>query len=168
MLLMIPINMFVSVKVKKWQGMQMKLKDERQKMTNEVLNGVKVIKLYAWEEPMLRVIYDIRRKEVALIKKANILKTFTDVINVTTPFTVAITSFIIFLIISPENKMTPQIAFVSLSLFANLRHPLMLIGELIGLTVQTMISNKRLKSFLVQEEINPEAVQRDLNPNCKF
>ena len=167
MLLMIPVNMLVSVKVKKWQGAQMKLKDERQKMTNEVLNGIKVIKLYAWEEPMLKVIYEIRRKEVALIKKANVLKAFTDVINITTPFIVAITSFIIYLLTSPEHQMTPQIAFVSLTLFSNLRHPLLMIGELIGLTVQTMISNKRLKSFLVQEELNPEAIERDSNPNCK-
>ncbi|TKR66774.1 hypothetical protein L596_023016 [Steinernema carpocapsae] len=49
MLLVIPVNFTVSIVVKKWQVMQMRLKDERVKMTNEVLNGIKVVKLYAWE-----------------------------------------------------------------------------------------------------------------------
>lgn len=167
MLLMIPINMFVSVKVKKWQGLQMRLKDERQKMTNEVLNGVKVIKLYAWEEPMLKAITDIRERELALIKKAGIIRTATDVVNICSPFLVAVAAFILYLASSPDHVMTPNVAFVSLTLFSQLRHPLMLISEMIGLTVQTMVSNKRLKEFLVQEELDPEAVQRDTNNECE-
>uniref|UniRef100_A0A914Q7W4 ABC transmembrane type-1 domain-containing protein n=1 Tax=Panagrolaimus davidi TaxID=227884 RepID=A0A914Q7W4_9BILA len=81
--------MIVSIKVKKWQSLQMKLKDERQKMTNEVMNGVKVIKLYAWEKPMLKVISEIRSKEVALIRKASMTRTFIDVINSASPFLVS-------------------------------------------------------------------------------
>uniref|UniRef100_A0AC34RMH0 ABC transmembrane type-1 domain-containing protein n=1 Tax=Panagrolaimus sp. JU765 TaxID=591449 RepID=A0AC34RMH0_9BILA len=126
---------------------------------------MKVIKLYAWEEPMLKVISEIRQKEVGLIRKASVIRTCTDVINVVSPFLVAITSFILYLYSSPNHVMTPQVAFVSLTLFSQLRHPLMLISELIGLTVQTMISNKRLKEFLVQEELNPDAIQRELSPN---
>lgn len=89
MILLIPLNMIVSIKVKKWQSLQMKLKDERQKMTNEVMNGVKVIKLYAWEKPMLKVISDIRAKEVALIRKASMTRTFIDVLNSASPFLVS-------------------------------------------------------------------------------
>uniref|UniRef100_A0AC35FVF0 ABC transmembrane type-1 domain-containing protein n=1 Tax=Panagrolaimus sp. PS1159 TaxID=55785 RepID=A0AC35FVF0_9BILA len=89
MILLIPLNMIVSIKVKKWQSLQMKLKDERQKMTNEVMNGVKVIKLYAWEKPMLKVISEIRSKEVALIRKASMTRTFIDVINSASPFLVS-------------------------------------------------------------------------------
>ncbi len=43
---------------------QMKLKDERTKMTSEVLNGIRVIKLYAWEVPLRDIIEQIRKKEV--------------------------------------------------------------------------------------------------------
>lgn len=40
--LFVPLNVLGSVFIKKWQVEQMKLKDERTKMCNEVLNGIKV------------------------------------------------------------------------------------------------------------------------------
>ncbi len=66
----------------------MRLKDERIKMVNEVLNGVKVIKLYAWEPSMERIISDIRDREIALIKRASLLRTIADMCNVASPFLV--------------------------------------------------------------------------------
>lgn len=41
MLLLLPSNFLVSVFVKRWQVKQMRLKDERLKMTNEVLSGIR-------------------------------------------------------------------------------------------------------------------------------
>ena len=49
MVLMIPLNGVVASKMKKYQISQMKDKDRRCKMMDEILNGIKVLKLYAWE-----------------------------------------------------------------------------------------------------------------------
>lgn len=68
MVIFLPMNIISSMVVRKWQIEQMKLKDERTKMVNEVLNGIKVVKLYAWEVPMEQFIEDIRTKELYLIK----------------------------------------------------------------------------------------------------
>jgi ABC transporter transmembrane region len=43
---------------------QMKQKDGRIKMMNEILNGMKILKLYAWEESFEQQVLDIREKEV--------------------------------------------------------------------------------------------------------
>lgn len=108
---------------------QMKLKDERTKMTNEVLNGIKVIKLYAWEVPMMETIERIRRLELKCILKAGLIKCCIDVFNFSSPFLVAVSSFTTFSLIDPEkNILTPQIAFVSLTLFNQLRSPMTMIG----------------------------------------
>ena len=66
----------------------MRLKDERIKMVNEVLNGIKVIKLYAWERPMEEVISNLRNRELVLIRRAAILETFSDMLNCASPFLV--------------------------------------------------------------------------------
>ncbi len=48
----------------------MKLKDMRTKLTNEILNGIKVLKLYAWEGAFQTKLFGIREKELQMIKKA--------------------------------------------------------------------------------------------------
>ena len=50
MILMIPLNGVVATKMKKYQISQMKDKDKRCKLMDEILNGIKVLKLYAWEK----------------------------------------------------------------------------------------------------------------------
>jgi ABC-type multidrug transport system fused ATPase/permease subunit len=106
MLLLFPLNFLITMKTKGYQVLknkkiisiiklgllfqtrQMKVKDERTKMVNEVLNGIKVIKLYAWEPPMEKVIVDLRNKELRLIRKAAFLRTMSDMLNSASPFLV--------------------------------------------------------------------------------
>jgi ATP-binding cassette subfamily C (CFTR/MRP) protein 1 len=56
MILMIPLNAYIARLTRRIQVLQMKQKDSRIKEMNEVLNGIKVIKLYAWERPFEAVI----------------------------------------------------------------------------------------------------------------
>lgn len=64
----------------------MAVKDERINCVNEVLSGIKVIKLYAYENPMEKVINDLRNKELVLIKKAGFLHNVSDMLNTASPF----------------------------------------------------------------------------------
>lgn len=47
----------------------MKTKDGRIKLMNEVLNGIKVLKLYAWELSFKEKVNLIRENELQLLKK---------------------------------------------------------------------------------------------------
>lgn len=60
MAIMMPINAFLSRKVKKLSKTQMKYKDMRIKTITELLNAIKSIKLYAWEEPMMARLNHVR------------------------------------------------------------------------------------------------------------
>ena len=42
----------------------MKEKDKRSKLVDEILNGIKIIKLYSWEESFKKKITNIRNEEV--------------------------------------------------------------------------------------------------------
>ena len=159
--LYVPYTIMTSHLLRDWMTTQMKLKDERAKMCNEVLNGIKVVKLYAWEIPMLHLIESIRKKELTTLLKSSFVRMTVDIFNWSTPFLVALCSFATFVFTDPNHVLTPQIAFVSLTLFNQLRFPMMIIGMLINNTVDAIVSNKRLKEFFVAEELEEEAVHRE-------
>lgn len=165
MVLLLPVNFAITMIIRKWQIAQMRYKDERVKMVNEVLNGIKVIKLYAWEPPMEKVIEELREKELGLIKKAAFLRTFSDMLNSASPFLVALSTFATFIYIDPKNVLTPEIAFVSLTLLNQLSSPMSQIAELITQTVQVTVSNKRLKAFMMSEELNEMAIDSRARDN---
>jgi hypothetical protein len=52
----------------------MRLKDSRSKLCNEILNGINVIKVYAWEEPMMKAVEGIRAKELDCLFKAGMVR----------------------------------------------------------------------------------------------
>ena len=43
---------------------------------NEILNGVKVLKLYAWEEPFMKKVSDIRDEELSIMRQYGMLQGF--------------------------------------------------------------------------------------------
>ncbi|CAJ0585805.1 unnamed protein product, partial [Mesorhabditis spiculigera] len=167
MLVFLPVNIFSSMFVRKWQVEQMRWKDERTKLVNEMLNGIKVIKLYAWEVPMEEHIDEIRQKELSLIKKAATVRNVLDSFNTASPFIVAMCSFATYTLTSGAHALTPQVAFVSLTLFNQLRSPMTMIAMLINQIVQAIVSNKRLKEFFIADELDTASVDRDENSNAE-
>ncbi|GMS97817.1 hypothetical protein PENTCL1PPCAC_19992 [Pristionchus entomophagus] len=152
MLLMVPVNYFSSVRIKNWQIKQMKVKDERTKICNEVLNGIKLIKLYSWEEAFEEKINALREQEVQFLRRIGLLGRIVDAGNAAAPFVVAVASFSLFVLSDDSHVLTPQIAFVCLTLFNQIRQPMRIVAMLINMTVQAIVSNKRLKEFMSAEE----------------
>src|SRR5699024_5443040 len=68
LVLIIPLNAWISSCQNRYQTKQMEEKDERVKVINEVLGGIRVIKLYGWEVPFIGKISDIRAREVRQIR----------------------------------------------------------------------------------------------------
>lgn len=51
----------------------MKFMDGRIKLMNEILNGIKILKFYAWEKAFLEQVLGYREKELRALKKSQIL-----------------------------------------------------------------------------------------------
>ena len=174
MILIIPLNFVISVRMRALQAEQMKYKDERLKMMSEILNGMKVLKLYAWEPSMEESVRNIRQKEINILKRiaywnalstltwssAPFLVRFARWSSTDIPAQVAVASFTAFVLSSDENVLTPGVTFTSLALFNILRFPMSMLAGLIGQTVQLNVSNKRVKDFLACEQLDPNVVNR--------
>ncbi|GMR61820.1 hypothetical protein PMAYCL1PPCAC_32015 [Pristionchus mayeri] len=155
----LPFNAYVSFIMRKQQVEQLKYKDERLKLMSEVLNGMKVLKLYAWEESMAKKILGIRQKEINVLKKIAYLNALTSLSWACAPFLVAVLTFGVYVKIDPRNNvLTPQLTFVALSLFNILRFPLAIFAMIFSQAIQCSVSNKRLKAFFAEDEIDANAI----------
>ncbi|XP_064640179.1 multidrug resistance-associated protein 1-like [Lineus longissimus] len=158
--LLIPVNGVIAHFSKKLQVTQMKNKDVRIKYMSEILNGMRVLKLYAWEQSFMDVVLGIRKKELDVLKKQaylNSVSTFTWNIA---PFLVSLSTFAVYVMSSPDHVLDAERAFVSLSLFNILRFPLFMLPMMISTLVQASVSLKRLLKFLKLDELDLSSVSR--------
>lgn len=88
MICLLPLNAYVQNQMKALQFQEMQSKDERIKVINELLGGIKVLKLYAWEPYFEEKILKIRDKEVNVIKTLTFFNSTSSFIWTCTPFLV--------------------------------------------------------------------------------
>nr|XP_044603416.1 multidrug resistance-associated protein 1 [Equus asinus] len=160
MILMVPVNAVMAMKTKTYQVAHMKSKDNRIKLMNEILNGIKVLKLYAWELAFKDKVLAIRQEELKVLKKSAYLGAVGTFTWVCTPFLVALSTFAVYVTIDENNILDAQKAFVSLALFNILRFPLNILPMVISSIVQASVSLKRLRIFLSHEELEPDSIER--------
>ncbi|KAM8845061.1 multidrug resistance-associated protein 1 [Spinachia spinachia] len=159
MVLMVPINAVIAMKTKTYQVAQMKSKDNRIKLMNEMLNGIKVLKLYAWELAFKDKVSAIRESELQVLKKAAYLGAVSTFTWICAPFLVALSTFTVYVLIDERNVLDAQKAFVSLALFNILRFPLNMLPMVISSMVQASVSLKRLRVFLSHAELQEDSVE---------
>nr|CAD7402137.1 unnamed protein product [Timema poppensis] len=161
MIFLIPVNGFIANKAKSLQILQMKSKDKRVKLMNEILNGIKVLKLYAWEPSFEQRILQIRNKEMDVMKQSAYLSAGTSFVFSCSPFLVAFVSFATFVLVDENNILDAPTVFVSLTLFNIIRMPLSLMSNYVAAVVQANVSIQRINSFMNAEEVQPDIVSQD-------
>ncbi|XP_023166430.2 probable multidrug resistance-associated protein lethal(2)03659 [Drosophila hydei] len=74
MLLFLPFQAYLAKKTSVLRLMTALRTDERVRMMNEFISGIQVIKMYAWEKPLGKLIELMRGKEMICIKKVNYIR----------------------------------------------------------------------------------------------
>ena len=105
MALMIPLNTVVGKKLKKYQFEQMRCKDKRTKLMDEILNGMKVLKLYAWEASFEKQVVGIRDREIDALRKAAVLQSFVSFLWTCAPVLVSIACFATYVLSDDANVL---------------------------------------------------------------
>uniref|UniRef100_A0AAX7T614 ATP-binding cassette, sub-family C (CFTR/MRP), member 3 n=1 Tax=Astatotilapia calliptera TaxID=8154 RepID=A0AAX7T614_ASTCA len=160
MIMLIPFNAFIAMKTRAYQVEQMQHKDARIKLMNEILNGIKVLKLYAWESSFKEKVLAIRQKELIVLRKTAYLGALSTMAWTSAPFLVALTTFAVYVTVDEKNILDAETAFVSISLFNILRFPLNMLPQVISSLVQASVSLKRVQNFLSHDELDPDSVNR--------
>ncbi|XP_032063914.1 multidrug resistance-associated protein 1-like isoform X2 [Aythya fuligula] len=165
LLLVIPINALIAAKVKSLKKSQMRYSDQRVKLLSEMLHGIKILKLYAWEPSYQRKVMNIREREVDVLKSSGYLTTYSMLTLTCIPFMVSLATFGVFFYLDKENVLTATKVFTSITLFNILRLPLFDLPSVISAVAQTKVSLRRLEDFLCAEDLNPEDVNTSYSGN---
>lgn len=160
LILAIPLNTYIARKMRTYQKTQMGNKDARVKLMNEILNGIRVIKLYAWETPFLEKISFIRNDlELATLKKIGVMSAAQNFTWSSIPFLVSLSTFALYVTVS-DHPLTSDIAFVAIALFGLLQFPLTVFPNVITSTIEASVSLYRIENYLMSQELDPNAVTR--------
>lgn len=70
------ISTYLSNKTEKYQNDKNTIMDERIKRTNELIECIRLIKMYAWEKPLSLIIEELRGREAIALLKTQLMNSF--------------------------------------------------------------------------------------------
>uniref|UniRef100_A0A3Q1C0M5 ATP-binding cassette, sub-family C (CFTR/MRP), member 4 n=1 Tax=Amphiprion ocellaris TaxID=80972 RepID=A0A3Q1C0M5_AMPOC len=116
------------------------LTDSRIHTMNEVVSGIRIIKMYAWEKPFAALVSDIRRKEISKIMKSSYLKIIVFV------------TFTLYVLLG--NKISASRVFVTVSLCTAVRLTVTLFfPNAIEKLFESRVGIRRIQEFLLLGQI---------------
>ncbi|XP_038067188.1 ATP-binding cassette sub-family C member 9-like [Patiria miniata] len=134
--------------------------DERLKHSNEILQGIKLLKSYGWEHLYLKVVENIRNNELLSLLKMNVCYGLIGFIVSASPLIVTVLTFGTYTAFSGE-PLTADKAFSSLALFNILSGPLFMLPLITTAIVNGYISTMRLQKFFLAQEVEKSCMGED-------
>ncbi|CEG39052.1 atp-binding cassette superfamily [Plasmopara halstedii] len=150
-ILMLPITAGISKLMRRLQLKLMEVKDERIKICNEVLAGMKVIKMQAWEHSFTKRVLEYRSEELSKLGTYIYARSGSMTLFSAIPSLVTVASFYAY--VKLGNTLDVGTALTSLALFNILRFPLFMLPQVLNAIVEAGVSMDRLSSYLREEEL---------------
>ncbi|XP_054688315.1 ATP-binding cassette sub-family C member 4 isoform X2 [Grus americana] len=129
------------------------LTDVRIRTMNEVISGMKIIKMYAWEKSFAELVNGLRRKEIAMVLKSSYLRG----LNLASFFVASkITVFMTFMAyVLLGNVISASRVFVAVSLYGAVRLTVTLFfPAAVERVSEAVVSIRRIKNFLILDEVS--------------
>lgn len=120
---------------------------------NEIVNGIQVIKMYAWEKPFSKLVEMARRKEIRVIRQVSYIR------GILLSFIMFLTRVSVFLSLIGYALLGYQIgaqkAFIVTAFFNTLRASMtVFFPQGIGQLAETLVSVQRIQKFMLYEELD--------------
>ncbi|KAL4236836.1 hypothetical protein ACF0H5_005222 [Mactra antiquata] len=152
--LIIPLNAYIVNAQNHLQKSILHLKGLRVRLMNEILCGIKVMKMYAWEFTFIQRINDIRKiEEKKLIQNAVLMAIGSSVAN-HCQFIVHFVLIAIYVGMSKDWYISSSVMFVSLSIIIVLKYPIVMMPTIMNTFVQAYVSLKRIEHFLCSSDLD--------------
>uniref|UniRef100_A0A3P8SC25 Cystic fibrosis transmembrane conductance regulator n=1 Tax=Amphiprion percula TaxID=161767 RepID=A0A3P8SC25_AMPPE len=119
LMFLMPTQTMVGRLFSKFRSQTAVLTDSRIHTMNEVVSGIRIIKMYAWEKPFAALVSDIRRKEISKIMKSSYLRGLNMASFFCASKIIVFVTFTLYVLLG--NKISASRVFVTVSLYAAVR-----------------------------------------------
>ncbi|XP_033471881.1 ATP-binding cassette sub-family C member 4-like isoform X2 [Epinephelus lanceolatus] len=128
------------------------LTDNRIRIMNEVVSGIRIIKMYAWEKPFSALVTQVRRTEIGQILKSSYLRGLNMASFFASSKIIVFMTFTVYVLLG--NTITASAVFVTVSLYGTIKLTVTLFFPLaVEKLSETVVSIGRIEEFLLLEEI---------------
>ncbi|KAJ8716035.1 hypothetical protein PYW08_013320 [Mythimna loreyi] len=135
--------------------------DERVKVMSELVEGVQVIKMYAWEKPFEKLVHRLRKLEVGYILRTSFIKGFSTALGVFTERFILFSAIATFVLIGGDIRAQTTFSLVQyfnlMQLVCNIMMPMGL-----AYLAETKVTIRRLEEFLLLDENEPEKLTANI------
>ncbi|KAJ7892528.1 multidrug resistance-associated ABC transporter [Mycena olivaceomarginata] len=149
-----PLNSYVARRRVRMHKGELKARDGRMSVVNELIGSVKFIKFFAWEERWIKRALDAREVEMKWMIKSRLNSLMFFLIWALAPILLSTISFLTYVMLG--NQLTIGTAFTSIALFGMIRSPLNVIPSWVVRFLQTRISLNRIAVYLEEDEVSAQ------------
>ncbi|KAJ7589468.1 multidrug resistance-associated ABC transporter [Mycena floridula] len=151
LILAFPIQVIIVKQMFSHSKKAITITDQRLKTITEILQGIRLVKFYAWEDFYLKSINTVRAKEISELRKLVTWRSVLIAIITWMPVLAAVLSFITYSL--TKHDLNVAIIFSSLQLFNIIRAPLMFFPFVLSILSDTLVSLVRISKYLTAEEL---------------
>ncbi len=151
LLVTIPTNALCLRVLNRLGKLELIAKDIRTKKTNEAVTNMKLLKLQAWEQHFQGGILDARRDELKRHMNRGTFRALNQAISNAVPAIVLVVTLMAYM--KTSNEIVASTIFTAISLFNQLRFPLLFYPLVIDSMANGKNALRRLSNYLCQENL---------------
>ncbi|KAF2219714.1 bile acid-transporting ATPase [Elsinoe ampelina] len=151
MIILAPINLFISKQFAVIQKKILAATDARIHTTNEVLTNIRIIKYFAWEQRFTAQVDEKRTVELRHLRNRYIVWSFAATTWTGAPIIISFLTFLVYTMVE-KRPLIPSVAFTALSLFSILRVPLDQLADMVAHVQESKVSVDRVEEYLSEAE----------------
>lgn len=136
------------------------LTDARVTLMREILNNMKMVKFYAWEDAYESNIKDVRRREVSRVRRMQITKNFLIAAMMALPSIASLMTFLALYKVN-NNGRTAGNVFSSLSLFQVMSLQMFFFPIAVATSIDMVLGLQRIERVMESPEEHPDIAHDD-------
>ena len=167
LLISTPATTIFLKKITQYRRQMLKYTDQRVKLMNQLLVGIRVLKMYAWEAAQEAALLEVRKSELRELRKAVPMRVGMQTLLFAAPTLAMVTCFVVYGTVEPDS-FTPANIFTSISLFALMRFPLIFLPFALVQLANAFVSMRRLTQYFLLEDRDDSVVEKIKEPGIEI